>query len=339
MTLLATLLVMLLLLFAKGFFSGSEIALISADRVRLRSRAARGDSGSKLALRLIGNPPRLLTTTLLGTNTSSVALTTIGTIVVIGLLGGSGELVALILFTPIFLILGEIVPKSVYQQKADMLVPIIAVPLNWLQTAFGPVVALFSRLAQLVAKLIGGPGDAETGLREQFLAAVQMAETTGMIAAFRRGQVRRVLRFAQMQVGEVMYPIASVTRLPEDAPMETAVAQRRATGQRLIPLYRDDPERVTGIAVLESWDLMDPRLAERRLVEFRGAVAYVGGEEQVAGIIERLHESPRLTLVVTDGEGRACGLITLSLLVRGALGSTVDPATDRTSLPALNRPD
>ena len=108
---------MVILLLLKGFFSGSEIALVNSDKLKLHHRANQGDRGAKLVLKLFRSPDVLLGTTLVGTNISTVALTTIGTMIMISHFGEWGDLYAFVLFTPLFLILGEIVPKSVYQQN------------------------------------------------------------------------------------------------------------------------------------------------------------------------------------------------------------------------------
>lgn len=329
MTLAIAFLVMVLLLLVKGFFSGSEIALVSADRVKLRYESAQGDRGAELAQNLLRDPARLLTTTLLGTNISSTALVTIGTLLMVGLLGSQGEFIALLVFTPLFLILGEIVPKSIYQQKANALVPVIAYPLSWLQTILAPLVWFFSLIAKFVAQALGGGADEAAAAREQFLAAVRMAEKGGTAEAFSGGQVRNVLRVAAMNAGEAMYPMSEVRSFRRDTDMSELVAFRREDDQRLIPLYDEAPDKITSIAVIESWDLLDPEIGARKVEDYLGAMRCVDRSTRVSDIIDILHAEPDLTVVVTGGEGVAAGLITLRLLVRGTLGVAASPLTDR----------
>jgi Mg2+/Co2+ transporter CorB len=112
-------LVMVLLLILKGFFSGSEMALVNSDKLKLNHKANQGNRGAKMVLKLFQTPDVLLGTTLVGTNISTVVLVTLGTMLMIKLFGEMGDLYAVLLFTPLFLILGEIVPKSVYQQKSN----------------------------------------------------------------------------------------------------------------------------------------------------------------------------------------------------------------------------
>ena len=102
MDLLFILLAMLALLLLKGFFSGSEMALVNADKIKLHAQANQGHTGAKLVLRLFRTPDVLLGTTLVGTNVSTIALTTIGTLVMIRYFGEAGDLYAFLLFTPFF---------------------------------------------------------------------------------------------------------------------------------------------------------------------------------------------------------------------------------------------
>ena len=100
------LLLMLLLLLLKGFFLGFEIALVSTDRVRLRHRVRQGDKSAKRADPLHKDPAKLLTTHLLGKNFTSVLLGSVGTVMTINLFGSLGYLIALLIFIPLFLIIG-----------------------------------------------------------------------------------------------------------------------------------------------------------------------------------------------------------------------------------------
>lgn len=329
MMIVLTLLMMLALLLLKGFFSGSEIALVSADQVKLRHRAANGQSGARLALKLLKNPTRLLTTTLLGTNIASIALTTVGTMLMVSLFDGLGEWLALIIFTPLFLVLGEIVPKSIYQQKADTLVPYIAYPLSWLRLVIGPLVWIFSLLAGFAARLVGGAADDGDMERENFLATVQIAEKTGTAEAFSRGQVRRVLRYAQMTAAEAMWPVGDVQTLDRSASMAEAVALRRATGQRLIPLYENTPSNITAVAAIESWDMLDPAIDAKHIDDYLGAIRFVPHIQRVSDLLAMLHATPDCTIVVVDELGNTMGFITLNLLVRRTLGSEISPLTNR----------
>ena len=208
---------MVALLLLKGFFSGSEIALVNADKIRLNARANQGHRGAKLVLRLFQRPEVLLGTTLVGTNVTTVILTTIGTLLMIRHFGERGDIVAFLVFTPLFLVFGEIVPKSVYQQKSDDVAPIVVYPLRAFALLFYPVVFVFSRAARLAARMVGvrPAGHTPFMTRELIRSVADMAERTSTVSAFDRSRIRRVIRFAETTVGEAMIPVAEITAIDE----------------------------------------------------------------------------------------------------------------------------
>ena len=98
MDIFLTLLVMICLLVVKGFFSGCEIAMVNADKVKLNALAGKGHKGSHMVLEEFRSPEMLLGTTLVGTNIATIVLTTIGTLLVIQLVGENGEWIAFLFF-------------------------------------------------------------------------------------------------------------------------------------------------------------------------------------------------------------------------------------------------
>ena len=106
-------------------------------------------------------------------------------------------------------------PKSIYQQKSDLIAPIAIYPLRIFSIVFYPVIFIFSRIARLMARLVGG-GKVDQNLfmtREQIRSVVDMTERTSSVDAFDRGRIRRVIRFGDTTVGEAMIPISEVTAI------------------------------------------------------------------------------------------------------------------------------
>ena len=176
---------MLLLLLLQGFFSGAEIAIVNSDRGKLRHRAKQGDQGAKLALRLLEQPEVILSTTLVGTNIALVLLTSLATASLIMLIGAEGDLYAALLLIPVTLIFGEVVPKSVFQQRADELTPRIIYPLYACSLVLFPVIFFFSRTAKMIARFVGtGTDNNLFVLREQLRAILDTAESGATIDVF-----------------------------------------------------------------------------------------------------------------------------------------------------------
>ena len=152
---LVVLLVMFICLVCEGFFSGSEIGVVSADRAKLRHEAAKGSKGAELALSMLKRPEWLLSTTLVGTNIAIVTNTTVVTALLIESFGEKGSLLAVLVVASFIWVFGEIVPKSIFQQKTDVITPKAIFVLKFFSYLFYPILVVFSYLAGLLSRLVG----------------------------------------------------------------------------------------------------------------------------------------------------------------------------------------
>ncbi|MDA1166367.1 MAG: hemolysin family protein [Planctomycetota bacterium] len=317
------LLIMLLLLILKGFFSGSEIALVNADKMHLTHRANHGHRGSQLVLRLYRTPEVLLTTTLVGTNLSTIMLSTIGTLLMLELVGEQyGDLAAFVVYTPVFLILGEVVPKSVYQQKSDDLAPLVVYPLRVFYFLTLPLVFIFSRIARLAARL-SGAGAAGHGLfitREQVRSVVEMAERGSNVGHFDRIRIRRAIRFAETTVGEAMVPIADVVAINRKRGLPEVIDRVRKRGYNRLPVYDNNISNVVGVATITTWDLMDPELPQRELQDLMQPAHYVTQYETIDQLLPILKARTDHLAIVVDEYGSAVGIITMEDIIEEVVG-------------------
>jgi CBS domain containing-hemolysin-like protein len=323
---LLILLLMVVLLLLEGFFSGSEIALVNADKFKLHHHASRGHKGAKLVMRMYQHPEVLLGTTLVGTNLSLVALTTLGTLLMINAFGEYGDLLAFAVYTPLFLILGEVVPKSVYQQKADQLAPRIIYPLRFFSLLFYPLVWLFSAVARLAVRLVGiKPSHHNLFItRDQVRMILEGTEQAANVDVFDRDRLLRAVRFAATTVGEVMIPIAEVTMLSSSQSSEEAIRIARRHGYFRLPVYEDEPGKIVGVVTLTIWELMDPQLKQRPLQELCKPVLYVVESQPVDEILAELQGRDEHMAIVIDEFGSAIGMITLEDLLEEVLGEVVN---------------
>ena len=322
MDLLTAFFLMVFFLLLKGFFSGSEIALVSSDKIKLHHKARLGDQGANLALKLLQKPDVLLSTTLVGTNVSTIALTTIGAMLMISHFGEHGEIYAFLILTPLLLLFGEIVPKSIYQQKSDAFTPIIIHPLRWASVLFYPVVFIFSRVARFAARLVGA-GKIEQPFfitREQLRTVVDMAEHEAALDVFGRGRIRRVIRFAETTVAEAMIPIAEATVIGRGETAKLAIDLVRRHGYNRLPVCENSTSNITGVITLTTWDLMDSTLIDRPLDSLINPAFYVSPLQTIDQLLPILRQRKDHMAIVVDEFGTAIGMITMEDIVEEVVG-------------------
>ena len=315
-------LVLLVFLLLKGFFSGSEIALVNADKIKLRHKARQGDKGARLALKLFETPDLLLGTTLVGNNVSTVVFTTIATMLMIDLFGSGGDLWAFLLFTPVLLVLGEIVPKSVYQHESDKLAPVIIQPLHWFSYLFYPVIWVFSRIARQAARIVGG-GRTDQNVfitREQLRTVLEMAERGSNVDSFDRARVRRAIRFSETLVGEAMVPMGEMVTIKHQSNTAEAVDLVRRFGFNRLPVYEGNHGDIVGIATLDTWDLMDASLTEQGLEDFIHPGLYISPLQTIDELLPVLRKREDHMAIVVDEFGSAVGMITMEDIIEEVVG-------------------
>jgi len=322
MDLLLIFLVMVLLLLLKGFFSGSEIALVNSDKFKMHHKAKQGHRGAKLLLKLFQTPDVLLGTTLVGTNISTIILTTLGTMLMIRSFGHLGDLYAVLLFTPLFLILGEIVPKSVYQQKSNEIAPVVVFPLQVFSILFYPIVFVFSRIARLAARLVGG-GKTDQNVfitREQMRMVVEMAERGTNVDVFDRVRIKRAIRFADTSVGEAMIPLADITAINRNRDTRSAITLVRKRGYNRLPVYSSNISNIVGVVTMTTWDLMDEQLPERTLEEVMKPAHYVSPYQTIDQLLPVLRTRDDHMAIVVNEFGSAIGMITMEDILEEVVG-------------------
>lgn len=325
-----TLLAMLALLLVKGFFSGSEIALVSSDKIKLRHQAQMGNKGAQEVLKLFKTPDILLGTTLVGTNIATVSLTTLGTLLMVDYFGNEGDLYALMIYSPLFLIFGEIVPKSVYQQNANKIAPIIVRILGVFTWIFFPVIFIFSRTARLIARRVGvGKSDSSLFIsREQMRSIVEMAEMGSNLDVFDRYRIKRAIRFSDTTVGQVMTPVADMVALDRETSLNNAVRLARSLGFQDLPVYDGNISTMVGMLSLSPWDVMDMDLEKDTLENFIRPALYVTENQYLEELFQLFDQQHCNTAVVVDEFGSTIGVIDKQDLYEEVVGDLEDSPED-----------
>lgn len=324
MELLLTILFMLILLMFKAFFSGSEIAMVNSDKLKLRHQAKQGNKGAEAVLRFYKTPDIILGTTLVGTNIATVGISTLGALLFIDLFGSAGDIIAVMFFTPFLLILGEIVPKSVFQQKSTTIATYIIYPLRFFSILYSPVIFLFSRAARMVTRLVGGDIKPKSGFitRDELRTLLEISETSAHVnRSFDKEKVRRLIRFADTTVGEALIPLAEVVGIPENTTMQEAMDIVWRTGFNRLPVYQGNLTNVYGILTLDTWRLMDPDIMGRTIQEFIEPALYILPKQTIDQVLPMLQtRSADHMAVVVDEFGSATGILTMEDILEEVVG-------------------
>ncbi len=311
-----------LFLALEAFFSGSELALVSADKLKLSHRAAQGSRGAKIALALAQRPEWFFSTTLLGQGLFIVANSVLVTFFIFNEFGVQYEFFGLLL-SPLILIFGEAVPKSLFQQWADRLTPIVSPAVFLFSILFFPIVWPLSKLTLL---LMGGvKGSLMTGhevSRESLELLLRESEAPRELAPVFKKSLLKTLLFTKKAVHEIMTPLIEVFSLSETSDIGEAIAVLREEGYSYVPIFRRRAYNIVG--VVKFFDLLFAKDLKAPLDSLMKEPFYVPLEMSVTDLFLAFRDQQWDFAVVMDEYGGAAGIVTLEDILEEVVGEIDD---------------
>jgi len=246
-SLLILICIVVVTLIAEGFFSGSEIAFISASKPKIFRQAKEKNPNAVLAKNMLSRPELLFSTTVVGTTLAMTCATTFTTLYIIQNFGYTKEWLNLIVLTPIILIFGEFVPKMIFRTHADTAILRVSRPLYFFSFVLYPLTRLLSFYAQLLKIVLGESPDKGFFLsREEIKAALPASHGSDVTPSERRF-VERILEFGKTTVKEMFHPLIDVIAIEENQSLAQAAKLVAESGHSRIPVYRERIDRIVGL--------------------------------------------------------------------------------------------
>lgn len=321
--LVSLILVMILFLFLEGFLSGSEIAMVAADRKKLSSLARSGSRMDRLALRISKDPSWFLSTTLVGSNIAEVANAALVTSILVSAYGSRGDLYAFLILTPFILILGEILPKALFQQKADSWVRKLIPPIWVASILLYPFVWFMSKAALAVSRFLKQEGEVRPMVtREELQLLLREEGGRSDINPLEQAMIRRIFRFPATKVREAMIPLVEVVALEESCSVEEAIASVRRENYSRYPVYRYRVDNIVGI--LYSLDLLGAEGEGTTIQPYIRSISYFPETKPVDELLVEMQRSQETLAAVVDEYGGAVGIVTVEDILEEVVGEIED---------------
>jgi CBS domain containing-hemolysin-like protein len=306
-------------LLIQGFFAGSEIALISCDKVRMKVLADRGSKSAKLVMSAFSEVERFISTTLVGINLSLITSTIIMTFYIHHRFGSGKEYYTVLILSPLIVIFGQVVPKAVFQKKRDTIILWSIYPLWIASKIFYPILIVVNIFTKKILTLIGSTEN--TFITREELIGVIEGDTSIPKVDYKERIIKRIFRFSETTVDEIMIPLIHVSALSDEAKVGDAVRMIKETGYSRIPLYSHRVDNITGM--LHSFYLIgaDPN---DRVKNFSRPPFYVPESKLVDELLDEMKEGRAGMAVVVDEYGGAVGVITLEDIIEEIVGEIED---------------
>ena len=306
-----------------GYFSATETAFTSLNRVRLKSWADGGDQRAARTLALAEDYDKLLSTLLIGNNIVNNVATTIGAVLFIHLIDEvTGPTVSAIVLTVVILIFGEVSPKSLAKESPERFAMFATPLLGVLRTVLTPLNFLFTQWKRLLSKVFRKSADGGI-TEEELVTLVDQAESEGGLDQHESDLIRNAIEFNDLEVSEILTPRVDLVAVSDTATMEQAASLFVESGYSRLPIYHDSIDNIVGVIHEKDFNAARYR-GETSLADLKAPVLYTTGNTKISELLRILQKNKAHMAVVVDEYGGTEGIATMEDIVEELVGEIWD---------------
>lgn len=314
---------LVILVAMSAYFSATETAFTSLNRIRLKNKADNGSRRAAKTLVLAEEYDKLLSTILIGNNIVNNVATTVGAVLFIKLVGEQrGPAVSATVLTIVILIFGEVSPKSLAKEHPEQFAMFSAPLLKVFMILLTPANFLFSQWKRLLSVLFRNSED-DGITEEELVGMVDQAETEGGLDEHESDLIRNAIEFTDLEVSEILTPRVDLVAAEENSTMEQMAALFAESGYSRIPIYHETIDNIVG--VIHEKDFYAARYrGEPMLKNLKAPVFYTTGNTQVSELLRILQKNKAHMAVVVDEYGGTQGIATLEDILEELVGEIWD---------------
>jgi CBS domain containing-hemolysin-like protein len=314
------------LLILESFFSGSEIALLSADKLALRTAARKGSTRAKTALALIQYPERVLSATLLMTSLCMIAISSIIALHFIETKPEHAELLAVAVTSPLVVIFGELLPKTLFQRYSDRIAPTVAPVVNAVYWSFLPVTRLMSSYTGRISKLIGPLEEIITGkkrsTRDEIQSLLTYSKRESELKSSERRMIKRIFDFKDAEAKHALIPLVKIEGVEKSSTVRQALERFRQHRHSRMPVYDGRIDNIVG--VIDLTDLATSPQLDAPMAPLISEAYYVAETQGLRDLLLEMRRDDAELVVIVDEYGGAVGILTFEDIVEEITGEIED---------------
>ncbi len=321
------LLVTIVCLILSAYFSATETAFSTINKIRVKNLAEKGNKKAALTLKLADNYDTLISTILIGNNIVNILSASMATLIFTDLLedtsfANAAATVSTVVMTIIVLTFGEISPKSIAKKLPEKFAMFSAPFINLLLYIFFPLSFLFKQLQKLLAKMF--KDDEDKGMtEEELISIIEEAEEGGDIDKEESTLIKSAIEFNELEVSDIFTPRIDITAVPKTVSKEELAELFSESGYSRIPIYEGDLDNIEGIIYYKDF-FTTAYKRELPISEIVKPVIHVTKTQKINDLLKELQEKQLHLAVVTDEYGSTAGIVTLEDILEEIVGEIWD---------------
>ena len=313
---------LILLVGGSAFFSATETAFSSVNKIRLKNMANDGDRRAKKALDLAENYDKLLTTILVGNNLVNIMATALATVLFTRIYHDLGATISTAVMTVVVLIFGEVTPKSIAKETPEKFAMSVCGIIGFLVVLLTPINLLFTLWKMLISHLFHVEND-EGMTQEELITIVEEAMNDGDLEEHESDLITAAIEFNDLEVNEILTPRVDVVALDIETSMEGMEEAFRTNSFSRFPIYENTIDNVIGILHEKDFYYAFYNDAEdvRAILK---PIQYTSSHVKISELLRQLQNSKTHMAVVLDEYGGTAGIITMEDILEELVGEIYD---------------
>lgn len=310
-----------ILIFMSAYFSASETAFFSMNKIRIKNMASEGSKRAKLVLKLSDDYDKLLSSILIGNNIVNIASSAIATVLFIKIFQDSGPSVSTAVMTVVVLLFGEITPKSIAKNSPEKFALFSAPILNFINHILAPLNFIFIKWQKLVNMIIK-PGDDRGVTEEELLTMVEEAQNDGEIDDYESELIKNAIEFNDIEVIDIHTNRVDLVAINEDSDINKVKEIFNESGYSRIPVYRKSIDNIVGI--LNQKDFNREISNGKTLTEIMTKPVFIIPSMKISQLLTLLQKNQSHMAVIIDEYGGTVGIVTLEDIIEELVGEIWD---------------
>ena len=333
-------LILTVLFLLSAFFSGSETALMSINKYKMRHQAKLNNKGAKAAKKLLENPDKIIGVILLGNNLTNILITQIATLISLRLYGDIGLAIATGLLTIFILIFAELTPKTIGEMHSEKVAYSSSLLYKPMLVILYPLVFVINLIANSIIKIMGLKSNtSKSSLSSEELKTV-LSESSIKIPKPHLKMLESIIDLEKATVEDIMIPRSDIYGIDLSDDISTVVNNFKNTPYTRIPVFEDNIENLLGLIHIKN---IAPMLASKSIDEneirklIKIPYYIVSGTSLYKQLISFQNEKRRIGFII-DEYGDIQGLVTLEDILEEIVGDfTSDPSANEDIIATQNK--
>ena len=320
---------MIICLICSGFFSATETAFTSFNKIRMKNSAQDGNKKANLVIKLEEKYEKLLTGILIGNNIVNIALSSIATLYFIELFTGLvnnpdsiGSTVSTAVTTVAVLIFGEISPKVIARQNPDKVAMSFAPIINAIMFIITPLTFIFGAWSNLMVKLFHSK-EQNTMTEEELITIVDEAEEGGALESEEGDLIRSAIEFSDVSAGDILTPRVDICAISKDASVEEIAKTFIENSFSRLPVYGEDMDDIIGI-LHEKDFFIAYHNNNKTVTKHIKKPVHVSEHIKITDLLQTLKSKKCHMAIVVDEFGGTMGIVTMEDIIEELIGDVFD---------------